>query len=370
MPRVSVIIPTYNRIDLVTETVDSALNQSLVDREVIVVDDGSTDGTREHLAACFGDRIRILCQTNHGRSAARNRGIVESRGEFVVFLDSDDLLKPDALMIQSSFLDSHPTVGVAYSDGYYCDEAGRDLERISSTRPPLRGRNLLESLVLDNLIIAPHSAMVRRTCLDAVGAPWFDEELSVGEDSDFWIRLARAGCSFRNHNVVTCKYRIHSDSTYGAGKRGRHVKAFARSLHKIFASDYFVELSPATHRAFLDSYLLRYLAVDSQSQQQLFDSPNFALLSDENRAMALYFVGVKNIIDERLPELGRDRLTQAIAIDPQWKYRIVYSASHLGTAVLRTIILARRRVHSKLKRHRRVSPVYAQLLQYWREEAG
>jgi glycosyltransferase involved in cell wall biosynthesis len=370
MPKVSVIVPTYNRKDLVVETVESALHQNLSDVEIVVVDDGSVDGTREVLSSRFGDQIVYIYQTNRGRSAARNRGITESTGEYVVFLDSDDLLLPNALEVQSLFLDTHPAVGVAYTDGYYCDEVGRDLEPISKTRPPLRGRNMLETLVLDNVIIAPHSAMVRRHCLDRLGAPFFDENLSVGEDSDFWIRLAHLGCLFEYHDVVTCKYRVHGANTYAAGSHRQHIQAFQRSLHKIFNSDYFPGLSHDVQRAFFDAYLSRYLMIDTDSEQQLLDAGNFGLMCGENQAMVLYFIGVKNIIDEGAVEVGRRRLKRALALAPRWKYRIVYWTSHLGQVALRVMIISRRKIGAMFRKQSPVSPVFARLLEYWRQDSA
>lgn len=370
MPKVSVIVPTYNRRDLVTETVESALDQTMRDFEVIIVDDGSVDDTQEVLTSRFGGRIKYTYQVNRGRSAARNRGIMESTGKYVLFLDSDDLLLSDALRTQSLFLDTHPSVGVVYSDGYYCDEMGHNLERISRTRPPLQGKNMLETLVLSNVIVAPHSAMVRRSCLDMLGYPFFDESLSVGEDSDLWIRLAHSGCTFEYQDVLTCKYRIHSANTYAAGEYHQDIQAFAKSLYKIYNSGYFLELSPEIQRTFFHFYLLRHLARELDSQQQFLNACTFAMMPAENRAMALYFIGVKNIIEDGLIEVGRKRLRKAIAADARWKYRMVLWVSYLGRRVLRGGILLRRKLGTLVKKRPPLSPVYARFLEHSRQNSG
>lgn len=100
MPRVSVIIPTYNRREYVQEAIDSALAQTFTDYEIIVIDDGSTDGTSEALQARYGNRIHYEWQENQGESVARNRGIELARGEYIAFLDSDDLWHPEKLAKQ------------------------------------------------------------------------------------------------------------------------------------------------------------------------------------------------------------------------------------------------------------------------------
>ena len=104
-PKVSVVIPTYNRADKVSATVESVLAQTFSDLEVIVVDDGSSDDTEQVLRQAFGDRIRYYAQVNQGVSVARNKGIEEARGEWIAFLDSDDLWEKDKLEWQFKALD-------------------------------------------------------------------------------------------------------------------------------------------------------------------------------------------------------------------------------------------------------------------------
>jgi len=113
--KVSVIIPTYNRADLVTQTIDSVLQQSFTDREIIVIDDGSTDDTQDRLSP-YLDRIRYIRQPNSGVNAARNTGLQVARGEFIALLDSDDLWMDFKLELDVAILDKFPDVGFVYSD--------------------------------------------------------------------------------------------------------------------------------------------------------------------------------------------------------------------------------------------------------------
>src|SRR5687768_9931393 len=123
-PKVSVVIPVYNRAKYVGETIESVLSQTYQDFELIVVDDGSTDGSRKVLES-FGNRVTVLehpNRENRGQSAAINRGLAAARGEFVGMLDSDDLWLPRKLELQVGFLDKHPEIGLVYGNGRAIDQ--------------------------------------------------------------------------------------------------------------------------------------------------------------------------------------------------------------------------------------------------------
>ena len=116
MPKVSVIIPTYNRLPFLKEAIDSVLAQNVEDVELMVVDDGSTDGTGEEIKR-YGGRVKLLQHAeNRGVSAARNRGIRYSRGKYIAFLDSDDLWVKGKLKVQVDFLDENPQYPMCYTD--------------------------------------------------------------------------------------------------------------------------------------------------------------------------------------------------------------------------------------------------------------
>ena len=116
MTKVSVIIPTYNRLSMLKEAVDSVLAQDFEDLELIIVDDGSTDGTSEEIRT-YGGRVKLIQQPqNRGVSAARNRGILQARGKYIAFLDSDDLWVKDKLKAQLAFLNNNPQYPLYYTD--------------------------------------------------------------------------------------------------------------------------------------------------------------------------------------------------------------------------------------------------------------
>jgi glycosyltransferase involved in cell wall biosynthesis len=209
--RVSVIIPTFNRADLIVDTVESVLEQTWPNVEVVVVDDGSTDDTRMVLGP-YLDRVHYLHQANSGRSSARNAGVAASSGEYLVFLDSDDLLLPNGLELQALFLDLNPSIDIVYANGFTLDECGRlgPLEPFVIPTPPLDRLAIYARLIKMNLF-ALHAGMVRRTVLppDEV----FDESIHALEDRDLWTRLMIAGATLQYQDEKVIVYRRHAGNT-------------------------------------------------------------------------------------------------------------------------------------------------------------
>lgn len=184
MIKFSIIIPTYNRAHVIRAALDSVLSQSCQDFEILVIDDGSTDNTHEILGP-YSDRLRYFKQPNSGPAAARNRGISESRGEYIAFLDSDDRWYPDKLAQVNQAIDVHPDVGLFYSDFRAVDNQRNHL-RLERCKH-IVGDGYLQLLLGD--FIGTSTVIVKRECFDACGL--FCKELIHIEDWDMWIRIAR-----------------------------------------------------------------------------------------------------------------------------------------------------------------------------------
>lgn len=182
MPLVSVIIPTYNRSRVLGRAIDSVLRQTFSDVELIVVDDGSTDGTRELLAR-YENQLTSVTQENRGVSAARNTGISRSRGKLTAFLDSDDEWLPDKLMRQVERYSRHTRDFISHTDEIWIRD-GRPLAQKSIHRK--QGGRFFER-ALERCLISPSSVLLARSLLDRVG--WFDESLPAAEDYDLWLRI-------------------------------------------------------------------------------------------------------------------------------------------------------------------------------------
>ena len=210
-PAVSVVIPTFNRARQVNEAVASVFTQTFTDYEVIVVDDGSTDGTEQALTA-FRERpnFRYTFQTNQGRSTARNCGIELSKGNYLLFLDSDDLLLPDALAHLYSCAKLNPAAAMIAGKTEFVDEHGQLLSTLS---PTIKGSGRTEgylSLVRERFALLPGTFLIRRQDLLKIGV--FDPQTEPCEDYDFSLRVAlNADVTCLDKAVV--QHRMHTTNT-------------------------------------------------------------------------------------------------------------------------------------------------------------
>lgn len=206
-PTVSVIIPTYNRANLVGKAIKSVLSQTYQDFEIIVIDDGSTDNTEEVIRSFKDKKVKYIkkYKKNKGISVARNIGIKMARGKYIALLDSDDEWLPEKLDKQSKVLQSEsPEVGVVCSWSYNIDEKGN---YISKRCLPKKGGYIYEDLLSTNPISVP-TVLIRKECFNRVGL--FDDLLNAQEDWDMWIRIAKY-YRFALIKVPLVKYRLHSN---------------------------------------------------------------------------------------------------------------------------------------------------------------
>ncbi|MGI8640395.1 MAG: glycosyltransferase family 2 protein [Pyrinomonadaceae bacterium] len=182
---VSVIIPNYNKGHYLAEAINSALAQTYRDTEIIVIDDGSTDNSDEVLRS-YGKQIKWFKQKNSGVSHARNRGIKESQGEYLAFLDSDDLWQPTKLEKQVALLDANSDIGLCYVGVERIDEDSKSLNYIEANAYP----DYCEALLLYSCIVSGScsSAMIRRRIINETNG--FDTNFTNYEDWEFWLRLS------------------------------------------------------------------------------------------------------------------------------------------------------------------------------------
>jgi glycosyltransferase involved in cell wall biosynthesis len=212
-PKVSVITPAYNRKDLTPRTVASVLDQSLADIEYLVVDDGSEDGTREWLAEHSDSRLRLLVHpgnANRGQAASINLGLAEARGDYIVIIDSDDLLAPGALEYHARIMDADASVGVVYGQGYAIDIDDKELY-------PLFDKDHAEysdpdRLLLDCYVVSPGLCLFRRSVVEQAGA--LEETFRAAQDHDFLLRVAEKNRMV--YSGYTCFFYRKHDATISA----------------------------------------------------------------------------------------------------------------------------------------------------------
>lgn len=206
---VSVIIPAYNRVKYIRQAVDSALNQTYSPVELIVVDDGSTDGTYEVLQK-YVDRIQLIHhegRLNRGQSAAINLGLAKAKGKYIAILDSDDYWELNKLEVQVAFLEANPEIGLVYTNGYCVDAEGRRLYAYHS--PNHVEHNDPNRVLLDCYMALPVNSLVRKAIYDEVGL--FEEAFRAAQDHDMLIRMAEV-TEFAYLPDYLFYYRRHQDS--------------------------------------------------------------------------------------------------------------------------------------------------------------
>jgi glycosyltransferase involved in cell wall biosynthesis len=236
MPKVSVVIPTYNRAGLISETIQSVLDQTFADFEIVVVDDGSTDNTKDVVASFEDSRIKYIYQENRGLSAARNTGANASNTDYILFLDSDDLLLPHNLAKCVTVLDNHPDVAFVYGqiimvdakDGHVIRVRGSSFMR--STGIVDRYKQIKE--LLFGCRITPSATLVRRQCFNDVGC-YCQEIKAFGEDQHFAIRVVKLFPIFYLAEPLI-KYRVHNNSLTNITDHCRVEKSLIMALKEIY----------------------------------------------------------------------------------------------------------------------------------------
>lgn len=261
-PRMSVVMPVYNVEAYIEEAIQSVLDQTFEDFELIVVDDGGPDGSNA-LARAFSDpRIRIVSQANRGLAGARNTGIAEARAAYIALLDSDDRWHRDKLLHHYVHLQANPHVGVSYAGSRMIDETGKPMA--VAMRPKLL--NVSERDILCRNPVGNGSAPVlRRVALDRAAFPhpdepqrtcWFDESFRQSEDIELWVRLAALhGVTFEGIEGLLTDYRI-----VGGALSANVVKQYLSWSRML---DIARQNSPdliARHGDLARAYQLRYLA--------------------------------------------------------------------------------------------------------------
>lgn len=208
MPRVSVIIPTYNRAHYIAETIHSVFEQNFNDYEVIVIDDGSTDNTEEVIKP-YLDKITFIRKENGGPASARNEGIKIAEGEYIAFLDSDDLWLPEKLDYQLNYMAAYRDVGLTFTDAEVISGGNNETRKIIFTGQDLSIKGLFERNFIPTLTV-----MVRKACIDNAGL--FDESKGfIGvEDYDMWLRIAMR---YRLGHIpkILARYRRHANNLMG-----------------------------------------------------------------------------------------------------------------------------------------------------------
>jgi len=250
---VSVVMPTYNRRNYIRESLDSVLSQDFSDYEVIVVDDGSTDGT-EKMVRPYQDRIRYIRQENRGAGAARNVGIRKARGQYIAFMDSDDLARPHHLKSLSSFLDRNPDCAMVVGNGGYLEGNYRNRSTIISSKrvKRLKQRGVTVKELFDGRVVRLQGTMTRKSVFEEIGL--LDEWFRLSYDLDLALRIIKDHqIGFINEEVYL--WRQHGDNI--SSNDELRSRENLRALEKL-AADFPEGVEQIGKRAFFGLYAHRY----------------------------------------------------------------------------------------------------------------
>lgn len=200
-PLISVVIPTYNRAEFISSAIDSVLSQTHRNLELIIVDDGSTDNT-EKIVNKY-DSVRYIKINNHGVGYARNIGIKASKGEYIAFLDSDDMWSCNKLELQLSHYLEHPDAGIIVGSCGYIDKNGNKIGSKDISPPVISNEEMEIFMAIPG---GPCNVLIKKSILDDIGG--FDTSLLRSEDRDLWMRISRKYPVY-GIQEVTCLVRLH-----------------------------------------------------------------------------------------------------------------------------------------------------------------
>lgn len=261
-PKISVVMPIYHVEKFVGEAVQSVIDQTFADFELICVDDGGTDTSMDIVRRFADPRIRIVCQANRGLAGARNSGIAHARGEFIALLDSDDVWHKDKLALHYIHLMANQDVGVSYAGSRMIDCDG---ELLSVAMRPKTGRISARDIICRNPVGNGSAPVLRKTALDLAVFQhpedpardcWFDESFRQSEDIELWIRLAvKHSVVFAGIKGLLTDYRIIPGAL--SANVVKQYLSWTKMLRKLrsFAPEFVAE-----HGDTARAYQLRYLA--------------------------------------------------------------------------------------------------------------
>jgi glycosyltransferase involved in cell wall biosynthesis len=228
VPLISVIIPAFNSAKTIKRTIDSVLVQTLTDFELIIINDASTDNTLDIISQYQDPRLQILSYPHGGGNISRNRGLKHALGEYVSFLDADDMWESDKLESQLKVLQQNTEVAIAYSWTDYINEEDNVILKGSHTTA---NGNIYEKLLVHNFLENGSNPLIRKTSIVELGG--FDETLTAGQDWDMWLRLAQ-----KHHFICIPKvhilYRVSTNSL--SNNLDRQEQACLKVLEKALQS--------------------------------------------------------------------------------------------------------------------------------------
>jgi len=312
---VSIMMPAYNAEAYIGDAIQSVLSQTYPDWELIVVNDGSTDGTALVIDEFTDPRVKKINQANGGEAVARNTALENMQGEFVAFLDADDEFLPNHLEVTVRILQEHPEWDGVYTDGDYIDQKGTYLQRLSSRRRgPFEGW-IFEQLVWASDVFGPPLCVLVRRDKVMQHEIRYDPRIVIGPDWDFFTRLSEH-VLFGYLDQVTCRYRIHQSNITLKAKQQVKLDSLALCRRKAMQLDSFSKCSIETRSFFFYDLLVNLLIGRPSEQESIMQGSQFRQLNAGEQARLLRLTAGSAIVADTDLESVRNWLNRSLELHP------------------------------------------------------
>jgi glycosyltransferase involved in cell wall biosynthesis len=309
------MMPAYNAEQYIGQAIESALQQTYPHWELIIVNDGSTDETPDIVARYSDRRIKAFHQPNGGEASARNTALRHMQGEYVAFLDADDVYLPHHLEVTAAYLQTHPNHDGVYTDGYYCDPNGVRLKALSSRRRgPFEGDIFEQMARASDVFGAPVCVVLRRSVIIRHGLE-FDPSIVIGPDWDFMTRYSEAA-SFGYVDQHTCLYRVHQTNISVRTNLRQRALYLARCREKTIHSDRFRTCSVETRAFVFYDLLINLLAGLTERQAAITEWPEFRHLPAEKQAQLFRLMASKALLRGEERQYIEEWLRQSRTLNP------------------------------------------------------
>lgn len=310
---ISVIMPAYNGEKYIIQAIESVLAQTHQNWELIVVDDGSADGTAGRIGSFTDPRIAYIFQENRGQAAALNRGLEAARGDYITTLDVDDWYTRDSLGRRADFLDAQPEYDVVYGDGVFCDMDGKPLKRFSELRIGDVSGDVFDIMLSNSFFGTGANVMIRKNTIEKYQLR-YDESIVWCQDYDFYLRLAEK-CLFGYVDIPTVWYRLHTANMTMTMSTGRRKESLVRVKKKALGTPRFAMASPTAKLNFFYQLLFNDLD-DPAEQMELINHPHYIDLPKKYQARGIRLLASSYLADRKRLDDVRRLLRKSFFLNP------------------------------------------------------
>lgn len=312
---VTVMMPAYNAERFVRQAIESVLSQTYPDWELIVVDDGSTDSTAAIVQAYTDPRIKYIHQKNAGEAAARNTVLKNMKGEYLAFLDADDLYLPNHLESLMNGLLSNEHLDAVYGDGYYIDQDENRLQTLSSRRRgPFEGDIFEQAMRSSDVFGGTICMVLRHRCIMQLKLE-FDTEIVIGPDWDFLTQFSEVA-KIGYVNALTCLYRIHQSNISFRTHTQQRTFSLAKCREKAIKLHRFNSCSEEVRADVFYDLLINLLPGFPERQAAIVEWPEFVKLPRMVQARLLRLMATTSLVYEKDHASAKVWLQRAFQLDP------------------------------------------------------